>query len=203
MEAGIGSVTQFFYNVLPGAAFFYFLIVSDLVDPNKVFFVNDGDDKYFILVTLLLVGSAFGFIFQGLTKVLRELFKIDIFVMKRVKNVDSIAFDKALKKFRLVNKNISDNQLKSLFYTMDCVLRANKKDSTVYHFSSRFAFWSNILVGYILFILFYCTISQESVKCEFIIACLAGLFSIIYICYLHLFALYDVVLKTYSQLKEI
>lgn len=191
-----GSITQFFYNIIPGVVlivginhYYYFL---------NLFPKNDATSLLLFIVYSLFVG----FCLQSFTKIVREAF-LDILIFRRVKNNDRTSFQKALellKKYELIDElkqgYKTKKKLKRSFYIMHHYITIYKKGGLSTHFVSRFAFWSNCFFTASILTIIAATVRPICETWDVVILLLITLY-----CGLmakeHHRILYDTILKTF------
>lgn len=184
------DLSHFFYNLIPGAIFLLGLYIAGFNPPSS-FLGNDGlMILMFILLSLLL-----GFIFQGVIKLIRErgLNRICFWYVKR-RNHRQYVLAKTL-----INKREIIDTAEHLFYHMDNFLRARSLSANPIHFSSRFAFWSNILVGSYLYLFILSWLDPYTEEILMKITLCVIVFSYVLSAY-YFYAYYDVILKTFISL---
>jgi hypothetical protein len=130
------SIPDFFYNIIPGGLFIMLLKHYDIFDVFSFFPLTKLDSASFIFVDLLLA-LLLGFVFQGMTKLARKYLYLDSLIAEEVKNNND-------DKYKKIEKNLNASKVLSNFYLMDNYLRGFHPAFLANHFSSRFAFWSNI-----------------------------------------------------------
>lgn len=149
--SSMDSVTDFFYNVVPGIIF---LLVLDSVYilPEQLRF--EGAEKIFVLISL---GLFLGFISQVIVKFLRIIFCFnEKYIFLPVKNDDRETFDvadKILHELNIIEEDEMDCNLTKKFHLMDNYLRSKPQSEIINHFASKAAFWSNIFVASLILIL--------------------------------------------------
>lgn len=182
-----GSITEFFYNIVPGSLF---LFVLNLSTNNLVLeHINIDGDKEAVLIFYYIIGGLFvGFFFQCLTKIIRhEFWNESIFELVKVRNKEE--FNRIRKKLK-----IKPQQENKIFYLADNSLRGEKAAFLPTHFSSRFAFWANIAWGSLILIILSFVYPLPNIAK--IALSLILLFST-WMAHEHLDNFYDTILKSY------
>lgn len=210
-----GSVTKFFYNIVPGSLFIFALSAIfnyPIPKENTVF-------MFFIFLCLSLL---MGFIFQGLTKIDRKypfkkndspdclnklafcLNKISMKIFKHsIRNLNDDIWDSVEEKNKLNHKiaeEILDNQgikhqsKEDIFYIMHDYLMANGKDKRTDFYMDRVAFWANIYYGSLILIVVSLIFQKWAV---FVTLYIYARFFCRWLYHEYLRNLYDVVLKTF------
>lgn len=230
----IDSITQFFYNLVPGSIFI--IMADNLLDLHIINLVAPQwmlEHKEFQIFIIISLGLILGFIFQGITKFNREesrffnffnkiripLIPLNIKLWRDVVKEDLKSYEKALGilfEEGIIEKKLMKNfekfkerkeedylklsELRRTFYLMNNFIEGKiGRASLVNHFSSRAAFWSNILWG-ALFLGIMTFIQKKFLW--FLILDLVFLFSYgLSVNYLK--RTYDVVLKTFLILLKL
>lgn len=200
------SLTQFFYNIVPG---FLFLLGFDYLFEFKYFnlliiSVNGVQDKGLILTFLFLaLGLFFGFVFQGFTKFTREHFCLDYTACEKVVKNNDFVFKGVKKNFKknnlLSDKNAEKEQY--IFYLMHNYLEAENKGQLPKFFSLRLAFWSNIFFGTL--VLFLIMPYSPEIKTGFIIFIFLTLLYSFHLFKKYLYILYDTILKSFITVTSL
>lgn len=147
------------------------------------------------LLVVVILGLFIGFVFQGITKFLRATLKYDAWVMGEVINDESSeCYEQALKNFKkkIKFKEPKENIIRN-FYLMHDFILANELGSQAKFYTSRSAFWFNMLIGsLILFLTAYYLgrINEGDILMLFF-------FFSAYLSFKYFYAMYDVILKTY------
>lgn len=183
-----GSLVEFFYNVIPGTIFLVLLSHYNIFNLISIFPENASKDSVVLIFAYLVGGLFFGFVFQGLTKLLRDLCW-NAQIMEKIKN-ENVGFNSTVKKLKVSN-------LKNAFYLMDNKLRWQIPAFLPTHFSSRFAFWSNNLFGF-FFVIIARIVSGKLLDYDYIILGIFLWFSW-KMSNLHLKGFYDSVFKSYRM----
>lgn len=213
-----GSITQFFYNIVPGSLFIVALSVMIKNPINRLIFEMNNLFFFFIFLSLALL---IGFIFQGITKFDRKypsekdkpIDFIDKFVVflnklvmqklrypirnmnnivwERVKDADKESDKKALNLIKVGDKERS-------FYMMHNYLMATRKDKRTDFYMDRVAFWANTYYGNLILIVISLWLQKWYI---FLMLLIFTLFSR-WLYHEYLKNLYDVVLKTFVVIKE-
>jgi len=189
------SIAKFFYNIVPGILFIFFLHFY------KINFVSEKTDVAITIFLLIIFGLALGFVFQALTKIFRNIFDLDLISVLRVTTKDENAYNEARKELLKKNLILKNDDKKKCFYIMDNYLRGRGTVSfIVEHFSARFAFWSNIFVGTLLLITILFLNKPPDCPYEWFMAILvfSGWASMEY-----LRILYDSILKTFISVVKL
>lgn len=158
------SLTEFFYNIIPGSLFVILLKYYKIFDITYLLSTKKDPDSASLIFIYIATGFLFGFIFQGMTRLAREKLKWNYNAMKEAleENYNKEVYDgvrSRLRKELQLNTQVQDitkNEEKTLtlFYLMDNYLRGEKAAFLVNHYSSRYAFWSNIFFALLsLFVL--------------------------------------------------
>ncbi|MBI5044711.1 MAG: hypothetical protein HZC02_02190 [Candidatus Levybacteria bacterium] len=206
MDAVLTPLTQFFFNVIPGSLFLYVVYVFNLIPYAwKTSYIDPalGKNEVFILALLLIVGGGMGFVFQAITKLVREWFKLDELITMKVlcDNKDGMKMKKIWTRLRFTPNVHERIQVRKAFFLMDCYLRAEGKAHIIFHFSTRFAFWSNILVALILLGIIQAFAGINGVSDQIFSWYYLLVILVICVCYYHFRSLYDVVFKTFATSK--
>lgn len=153
------SIVEFFYNIVPGSLFLFFMHYFGFD-----FFKSLGlrNDPVLIVFGYIVLGLFLGFLFQGITKIVRDKGwneEIAHKVATKEENRELELFERSYKKIHDNNFDIS-KKCTPTFYLMDNCLRGEKAAFLPTHFSSRFAFWSNIffaslLVMFLVFVYYF------------------------------------------------
>lgn len=203
MNDVFGGLTTFFYNILPGV---YLLL---LLSRPKRFILHSTFNSTLEIIIFLTVSLLIGFVFQGLTKIVRE-WGLDEKIYKEVIENNDLIWNKAVKiftKLNLFNKNIEikitnkySNQnikiYKQLFYLMDNYINSSRTNTLPTHFSNRTSLWANLVWANFILIFF---------KPIYLFNPLMLLFFLVtpYIAWLNLKAQQDTVLKSFLMEKDI
>lgn len=190
------DVSGFFYNLIPGSLF---IVGVNLLGYNAVDIsllkVNPESTREFIGFMVFIIYALFlGFVFQGVIKIFREIIlNKAVFSVVRWRNESQYKVAKDI--LRLVDKK--EGSPKDAFYLMDDFLRGNQAAAGPIHFSSRFAFWSNMLVASAFFLVLIKLVpyTQSAIYLN-TVSEIIFIFSLI-ISPLYFYAYYDVVLKTF------
>ena len=162
------SLVEFFYNIVPGALFIFLLQYFGVYGIDAF---NIHKDATVVIFVFLVLALFLGFLFQGIVVIFRHL----VWNKKSFKEVeaDNPVFNLVLKTF---GKKVIEprDDYKYLFYLMDDKLRVDNSAFLPTHFSSLFAFWSNIfcacsLLLIVIFIHELCTPSFDSKKVDVLI----------------------------------
>lgn len=192
------DLTNFFFNLIPGSMFLIGLRLLGItflptILNNKYNQVLD----YGLYILLFIIFALFiGFFLQGWTKIFRDIF-LNRTCFYFVRKFNKKQYGCAEKILTSSINNIGEINEKDVFFLMDNYLRANVNAFNPIHFSSRFALWSNILIGafvYILISLFYLQI--DNIGIILFSSIIIFLFSLVQ-SLLHFYAYYDVILKTF------
>ena len=139
------SVTDFFYNVVPGAIFLLLLTYFALDPILFLDLITSSEGSAFFGFIYLILSFFIGFVFQGVTNFYRYNYwndKIASFV------------EKDNKRYKLVKECIPDSKSidkpKEVLQLIDASLRGEKPTFLPTHFSSRIAFWSNMTICFLL-----------------------------------------------------
>lgn len=193
-----GSITEFFYNIVPGSIFLFLLKYFELFD---VFWFTS--DSAAVIFAYIIIGLFLGFVFQGMTKAAREWFGWNESIAKKVKEKNK-ENEKFFKKSYMQIHDIEDKdykepkELTQTFYLMDNVLRGKHAAFQPTHFSSRFAFWSNMLFGIISLIAIRAI--TQALGCVDIFLVLLAI-STFWLANKYFFGFYDSILKCFYMLK--
>ena len=154
------SITEFFYNIVPGFLFIlgldYLLDFKLLKSITIILDCNHIKNKEVIISLICItLGLFLGFIFQGFTKIIRKKLCLNKTAMEKVKKEDkssySIANDFLFKK-KLIDEENEEELVRS-FYLMHNYLEAKQYGSLSKFFSLRLALWSNLFFTVLLLIL--------------------------------------------------
>lgn len=151
-----GSIVEFFYNIVPGSLFlvllnyrYNFKITEALgFDPNQATLT---------VFSYIVVGLFMGFVFQAVTKFVRNHFGWNRRIARKVINNNLDKFKNIY--HEIYNEKCKDSNLipckrtEEIFYFLDCSLRGGVPGFLPTHFSSRFAFWANIFFALIFLII--------------------------------------------------
>ena len=132
-----GSIVEFFYNIVPGVIFLIFLNFFGVIN-----IFPESSESVIIIFVLLVFGLFLGFLFQGITVFLRHILNWNNRAYRRVRS-DNLLFKRVYSTFDK-SLNLKDHDYRMLFYIMDTRLRAEVPAFLPTHFSSLFAFWSNM-----------------------------------------------------------
>ncbi|MFI5265366.1 MAG: hypothetical protein ACHQT7_01325 [Candidatus Levyibacteriota bacterium] len=192
-----GSITEFFYNIVPGSLFLIFL--NYCFNINIVGILKQKNPSDTAIIFIYIVGGLFvGFLFQCLTKIFRGWFwnkcTFRTVVSKNEEEFDSVC-KKILKPAYKKDKCIDTHKT---FYLMDNSLRGEHPAFLPTHFSSRFAFWANIAWGTFTLLLLSCFFPKSADLNIFFIAFL--IFSL-WMANEHLINFYDSILKSYYMIR--
>ncbi len=196
------SLTQFFYNIVPGILFIKGLEL--LTGYHLTSFLHIRRQEGLIIIFYLSFGLFVGFIFQGFTKIIRNNFCLDRKVFEIIKNKkNNISLfenaEKLLKKKKLLG---SDENTETVFYLIHNYLLAKGLDSQGTFFADRVAFWSNIF--FTSFFLVLIKLYYQRLRLDFtFIFLLLLLFYSWKLFKRYLENKYDTVLKTFVMVKEI
>lgn len=167
------SLTEFFYNIVPGSLFVLavvWVLNIDLVRVPVVVDLPNGDRGIVVILLLLILGLFFGFVFQGMTKWIRgqPFFRgksLGEIIFQKIVTKDDFSFKIAVKSLKtsgllgleevksLQKKkskaNVEDisDVITRMFYLMDNYLRGTGGANAIQHFTARLAFWSNVYFG--------------------------------------------------------
>lgn len=190
-----GSITEFFYNVVPGGIFIPLLKFFDK-DLITIFYKKpENPDSATIIFVYIIFGFLFGFIFQGFTKIVRSKLYWNESVAKAVikRNEEFIPMEEIYES--VSKKELKNNELQ-LIYFMDNYLRAENPAFMPTHFSSRFAFWANTgfaLLSLIVLSLLH-LIQTNTVQ---IFLLIISMFISFHIANIYFCGFYDSILKSY------
>jgi len=182
------SISDFFYNLVPGILFIIGLLY--LLNGFPLAFILAKNKEGLVIFLLIIFGLLFGFIFQGLTKICRQKIPLNKWIMDKVKDDNSDIYPKIALKY--LPKQDKNNIVRD-FYLMHDYLLAKKLGSQTNFYSARFAFWSNIFVANFLLII----INLYVCKSDFITFLLIVQAFSTYLSYEYFRAMYDVILKTF------
>lgn len=186
------SISDFFYNIIPGSFFILLLNYYEIINILDLFPLdsNKYDVAFFIFIDLLLA-LFLGFIFQGITKLTRKYLHLDSSVVEKVKHNN-------FENYSLITKTLNkNNDVLTNFYLMDNYLRGLNPAFLANHFSSRFAFWSNTFFAIILLIIMRVIFVRPFLlDCDYALMLMFLLFSKSMWKEYH-YAYYDSVLKSY------
>ena len=161
-------------------------------------------DSAFIIFVFLVVGLFLGFVFQGVTVFFRHKIGWNERAYKRVITYEdgtpNPIYSKVINSFERSLKVNKNN--KRLFYLMDSKLRGDKPAFLPTHFSSLFAFWSNMF--FVIFVVLCITsicglfgIVLESRISYLILILVIFMGGALYFSDKFLIAFYDAVLNSY------
>lgn len=193
----LNSVIGFFYNIIPGLLFFY-------LNNDKIKIINIGGENDGLRILLLLAFSLFiGFIFQSITKIFRDILFGNKVIFSIIKFRDNIKYEGAIIKLNKIKRENKNDVIKN-FYFMHNYLSSNKYDRLPEHFSSRFAFWSNIFFALLFsLILNYFIFHQNQIELPFTIITLTYpwiIFGALYsflISILNFYSMYETVVNSF------
>ena len=190
-----GSITKFFFNLLPGAyfitllVFFYFPISSFSFESNEPLLISG----LFAIFSIF-----FGYVFQAFTIIVRHngfedrQFRRVISENPHIKSIwESLSFS--------CEDMLDVKKRKHFFNLLDCDLRGEKALFLPTHFSSLFALWANIFFASLL--IFLSALSQQvriddqRIFAEIIVLVMIG-FSM-YLSEKFLYSNYDVIVNCY------
>ncbi len=204
-----GSITQFFYNIIPGSIFIFAL--SKIIDYSLYpLYPKEELFSFFIFISF---GLLFGFIFQGLTKIDRKrpLKKYFFFNKKKyyIENLNNAVWDEIINadkpSYKLARgilmkmKVFAKAEKRSkFFYLMHNYLLAIDHDKQTDFYMARVAFWANVYFGtlVLLFLIFW--VHKFNISPWAIVLVLFSR----YFYHEYLRNLYDVVLKTFIMIKN-
>lgn len=182
------SLADFFYNVVPGAVFLFFL---DFIHPLPLS-AHKTDWRIFIF----LVGGLFiGFVFQGFSRFFSKkkwLFSREDVFNKVIEN-DPDAYNEVLKVLRIKEPKSYD-KLRNLFHKIDNYLRGKPQSVIINHFAAKAAFWSNIFWGTIIMV-FYYSFFYSNIFVQ--LSCILGFLFAYNMSKEYWISQYDVVMKTF------
>ena len=220
------SLTEFFYNIVPGCLFVLGICFLLEYFPLK-------DDVALSIFLLVVFGLFFGFIFQFFTKMVRNGV-LNIHDLKDLTVWGKIAGKKEekskikygedyMRAFRrlecLIDNKQDESKLDRNFYIMHNYLRAEGKAEAPNFFAARLAFWANTFFAVSILSIF--GIFKFTVQLNTIISCrnIDNMEMLITIAFIgfniflffiskaafgkYLFILYDVVLKTFIIVVKI
>ncbi len=192
------DLSNFFYNLIPGIVFILGLDkIGILLMPSGLLGIDQHNNDVTRGLVLISIALLLGFFFQGLTKIIRELFLNNIFFCL-IKCFHPHEYKKAEEELKeLLDKDNPTDKEK--FYLMDNYLRATEKASTPIHFSSRFAFWSNLFMASVIY-LFFLNVNLPATAYLLGITQFVLFFSLI-LALFHFYAYYDVVLKSFITIR--
>ena len=160
----IDSITEFFYNIVPGILF-----ILALEFLSGFSFINEMGMQCAIqhweiqLFIMILLGLFLGFVFQGFTKLLIREGGLQLnkkWLWSEVKRDNPLIYKAAQKILENKLNNETKKELKrpkKVFYLMNNYLEGKiGRASLINHFSSRTAFWANIFWG-TFFLIFIAT----------------------------------------------
>ena len=146
MNLNLGEI---FYNSIPGGVFIY--IWYRIFFSGSAFITNEIKNNESISLTLFILLSVLaGFIMQAIWKIIRKKCCIDKSIIDELKEEYKKKDIKSVKK--LDKEKIFDIQSKIWF---------DNKQQLIEFFSSRAAFFGNIVVGSTLTILFFIFLSNQ------------------------------------------
>lgn len=194
------SIVEFFYNIVPGTLFILFY--QKIFNYDIIFFLlsaTTNDNATLVILIYIVLGLFLGFLFQATVKFVREYFYINEFTQDQVlkKNVNDFkdADDQLGRNFYIFLTSIKNRN----YYLMDNYLRGDHAAFLPTHNSSRFALWSNILVGSVVLLildtLFTNDLSLRTALWLFPIG-MSGWAS-----YKFIYAYYDTIIKSYFMKK--
>ena len=225
------SLSEFFYNIIPGGLFVILLKYFNLFDVSTLLPIDGKPDAVILISLYITTGLLFGFIFQAMTKLARKYCSWDYAAMGCVfeekHNQESCKeIVSKLEKSLVVNKNKKididkiineikgdSKQLSTLFYLMDNYICVNNAGFLRNYYLSRYAFWSNIFFGLltffslltITFIIASFNYSIFMIYVEQVVVLIFLIALIIFsfiISHIHLKSFYDVILKSF-YMKEV
>lgn len=190
------DVSGFFYNLIPGGLF---IVGIKLLAWNqldlRLLNLSDKPAAEFISFIVFIIFSLFlGFVFQGVTKLAREA-KLNELVFSHVRSINSSQYKVAEDILKRVDSESSSH--KDKFYLMDNYLRSTASSAGPIHFSSRFAFWSNIFVASIFYFFALLFFLKDSEQCYLYPITFAIFLFSFFLSWFYFKAYYDVVLKTF------
>lgn len=199
-----GSIVEFFYNIVPGSLFLFSLKYFGI---DAIKSLNFGSDPILIVFEYIVLGLFLGFLFQGITKIARDIWWNDEIANKVAqKRENKLLFEESSKNIYPNSRQIPEKSI-SIFYLMDSYLRGVDPAFLPTHFSSRFAFWSNIFFGSLAsiiivlgnYFLFYPHIPSEQIPGLVILLATSPVSKIL--ADKHFDGFYDSILKSYFMLK--
>lgn len=190
----LSSITGFFYNILPGI-YFLLLFPSSLKLICSILLVNKSLPETTFLILFLATCLLLGFVFQGLTKLVRETFLDDLIIDKVIRDNDKGKIWKTISNVFKVNHLIDkDEDNIQYFYLMDNYINAIKKNILPTHFSARTSLWANLVWANLFLLIFTPTLLLKSFSAIFLMIALK-------VAWLNFKAQQDTILKTFLMLK--
>ncbi len=193
------SLTQFFYNIVPGLLFL--LGLKYLLNLNSYGCLNvrdlvDGNNTV-LVIAYLSFSLLVGFTLQGFTKFVRSNSCLDRTSVEAVVKNNNHIFKKSesfLKANKLLDNKSAQGEINT-FYIMHNYLEAKKKGQLPKFFSLRLAFWSNIFFGSLALLLLAMFFPEK--KALFITFIILTLFYSFWLFKKYLYILYDTILKSF------
>ncbi|MBI2327187.1 hypothetical protein HYU92_02605 [Candidatus Curtissbacteria bacterium] len=200
----LNSVIGFFYNIIPGLLFFY------INDRNlKIINIESATAGNALKILLLIAFGLFmGFIFQSLTKLLRQIF-LNKIIFLWIKFSDLDLYDAAVSELKKINRKKPGDTVNN-FYLMHNYLASVGRERLPEYFSARFAFWSNIffalsislIINDLIFNQTKIELPATDIKINYTIFIFCILYSLV-ISLMNFHDMYDTVLKSFITIKKI
>jgi len=194
-----GSITEFFYSLVPGILLLFLLHFHGHL--NFIYKFTSGENSQLSIIFIyIILGLFIGFFLLAITKVIRNKYWNNK-IASEVKSKNPRIWDKISKE--LYRTKSEDTPLNSIFL-MDSYLRVDRPAFLPTLFSSRFTFWSNMAIVFsILFIIniiFHNFLDPKILKHTTIAYILLAGFSF-YIANNYFYGFYDTIVKSYYMKK--
>jgi len=197
------GIIEFFYNIVPGSLFIILLRQYKIFDAFAFLFLNSSKapfslDPALAIFTDVALGLFLGFVFQGITKFARDVFSLNAKITEKIKLDNPKEYSLIVAEIGLTE----EYPTLKVFYLMDSFLRGNHPAFLPTHFSSRFAFWANVLIAISILIILRLAIKHTGFDNDNILLVIFGVFSWD-MAKRHFSGYYDSILKSYFMLKGI
>lgn len=153
-----GSLTSFFYNIVPG---FLFLLINSVFFPSLQKIIFSAEHGTIGVIAILIVSMFLGFLFQSFTKIIRD-FVMDDMILRKIEENDEDLLDQVIDEFKDVKelKNIKNNRLK-IIYTIHNYLFSKYEMKMMPEFiMPRLALWSNMFFVFLWTIVIIALVSS-------------------------------------------
>lgn len=189
-----GSIVEFFYNIVPGIVLLFFLQNVYKIDIPLYLLSGVKPDPALSLFIYIILGLFLGFVLQSTTKYLRKCFQLNTAITKKVILSNKQEYQKICEYIYYPKKTPADYDHDDVYtiFLMDNYLRGDHAAFLPTHFSSRFAFWSNIFSAAVLLLLI--NLGWPKMNNLFLFG---SLFISGFISYEYYFAYFDTILKSY------
>lgn len=204
----LDGLSNFFFNLLPGAVFLVIIEYLGFLRYIGVIISAPETSRIFYLV---IFGLLMGYIFQAISRVIKDhLYEVP--VMREVMNSNEPLFNKNLQHLNKINdgrkllNNSEDRNMIDGFHLMNNYVQAKHNAFITIDFSQRKALWANANIAcfFLSFVSYTMLIAYPTIHRFFIlIVCVISTFLTYKVARKFLYAYYDAIMKSYFMVYSV